>query len=78
MNWIDYREKLGIGFNDKEKSQLLKNCIFNYLNFGCASKNIEKVYYSFCFMTGTFMETRDKFKFKFIEIFIKMQYLFKM
>ena len=78
MNWIDYREKLGIGFNDKEKTKMLKNYIINYLNLGYGSKNIEKVYYSFCFMTGTFMETGDMFKFKFIEIFIKMQYLFKM
>ena len=25
MNWIDYREKLGIGFNDDEKFKMLKN-----------------------------------------------------
>lgn len=27
MNWVDYRERLGIGFNDKQKFQLLKNKI---------------------------------------------------
>lgn len=32
MKWIDYREKLGIGFNDEEKFQMLKNIIMVYLN----------------------------------------------
>ena len=27
MNWVDYRERLGIGFNDNQKFQLLKNKI---------------------------------------------------
>lgn len=27
MNWIDYREKLGIGFNDNEKFKILSNII---------------------------------------------------
>ena len=24
MKWVDYREKLGIGFNDEQKFQMLK------------------------------------------------------
>ncbi len=31
MNWIDYREKLGIGFNDEEKLKMCKNRIENML-----------------------------------------------
>lgn len=34
MKWIDYREKLGIAFNDEEKFRLLKNkvcCFLRYL-----------------------------------------------
>lgn len=31
MDWIDYREKLGIGFNDDEKTILLRNKIANFL-----------------------------------------------
>ena len=48
---------------------MLKNHIINYLDFVYESKKIEKVYKDFCFMTGKSMETRDKFKFKFYEIF---------
>lgn len=28
MKWIDYREKLGIGFNDKQKIDMLRNKLF--------------------------------------------------
>lgn len=28
MKWIDYREKLGIGFNDKQKFDMLRNKLF--------------------------------------------------
>lgn len=31
MNFIDYREKLGIGFNDEEKFKYLKTIIFNVI-----------------------------------------------
>ena len=33
MKWIDYREKLGLGFNDAEKTQMLKNRIHQLCNF---------------------------------------------
>lgn len=32
MKWIDYREKLGIGFNDSEKRIMINNKITNRLN----------------------------------------------
>ena len=32
MNWIDYREKLGIGFEDSSKFQMCKNRIENMLS----------------------------------------------
>ena len=31
MKWIDYREKLGIGFEDEEKFGMLKNKVLNYI-----------------------------------------------
>lgn len=31
MDWLDYREKLGIGFNDKEKVKYFYNKISNVL-----------------------------------------------
>ncbi len=33
MKWIDYREKLGIGFNDEQKFIMLKNKFFNIIDF---------------------------------------------
>lgn len=32
MDWLDYREKLGIGFYDEKKYNFFKNKIFNVLN----------------------------------------------
>lgn len=32
MDWIDYREKLGIGFDDKEKSRLFYSRMSNILD----------------------------------------------
>lgn len=31
MDYIDYRKKIGIGFNDKEKEPYFRHCIFNHL-----------------------------------------------
>lgn len=31
MDYIDYRKKIGIGFNDKEKETYFRHCIFNHL-----------------------------------------------
>lgn len=32
MKWVDYREKLGIGFNDEKKFQMFKNIVTVYLS----------------------------------------------
>ena len=52
MDWIDYREKLGIGLNDDQKKKFFINNIFNFLN------NIDifissGVYLKYCLTTGT-------------------------
>ena len=59
MDWIDYREKLGIGFNDEDKVQYFMTKILNVLGGISASMNrqiTEVEYYTFCNMTGTIME----------------------
>ena len=33
MKWIDYRKKLGIGFDDEQKFNALKNKIINFIDF---------------------------------------------
>ena len=33
MEWTDYREKLGIGFNDKEKAKMLIIKLCNYIEY---------------------------------------------
>ena len=57
MNYIDYREKLGIGFCDEQKFKYLKTKVFNVLNaisrelyFGCIDFD---EYFAFCDLTGT-------------------------
>lgn len=32
MKWVDYREKLGIGFNDKQKFKMLSAMLKNYVD----------------------------------------------
>ena len=51
MNWIDYREKLGIGFNDDEKFKMLKNKTSIFLDlFG--PRYSEDSYKSYAIMVG--------------------------
>lgn len=53
MKWVDYREKLGIGFSDIQKSAILANKISNYLQYDNAVSGYSKNdYYEFCSMTG--------------------------
>ena len=54
MDWIDYREKLGIGFADSDKFSYFITKIFNHLNL-LASSNFLTIgeYCSFCNMTGS-------------------------
>lgn len=57
LDIIDYRDKLGIGFNDQEKFELMVTQVFNTLNSlhgfaeHCAMSYME--YYLFCNATGT-------------------------
>ena len=58
MDWIDYREKLGIGFNDNNKVQYFYSKMFNILEdikpFMTSQINDEE-YFNFCNTTGTRM-----------------------
>ena len=64
MNWLDYREKLGIGFNDKQRASLF---ITNTLTVCTKVKDEnddvvnEEEYLTFCTMTGT--EYEDAYDF---------------
>lgn len=51
MDWIDYREKLGIGFCDKEKLKYLQVNINNHLET-IAEKVSFQDYFNFCNMAG--------------------------
>ena len=56
MDFIDYREKLGIGFCDKDKFKYFKTKIFNVLNIVSKDYSSEcmdsEEYYTFCNITG--------------------------
>lgn len=56
MDFIDYREKLGIGFNDNNKFKYFKQKVFNVLNIisdDCYSGCIDyDEYFRFCDITG--------------------------
>lgn len=61
MDFVDYREKLGIGFSDEQKYQLLLTKIFNMLNGLIYEKTAEldfKEYWAFCSETGSQVEPR--------------------
>ena len=58
MDWLDYREKLGIGFDDEQKTTMFTNKIFNILNLILSSGESRyqisnEEYIEFCNMTGT-------------------------
>ena len=59
MNWLDYREQLGIGFNDEQKTQYFLTKMFNILENIKTEMYIqisESEYYKFCNTTGTPMQ----------------------
>lgn len=59
MDWIDYREKLGIGFADHDKVEYFMVKMFNLLDDVVAemrSQIDENEYYTFCNVTGTPMQ----------------------
>lgn len=60
MDWLDYREKLGIGFKDKEKFSFFLNKIHNVVEDSSdqmRSQIDENEYFSFCNMTGTRLQS---------------------
>ena len=61
MDWVDYREKLGIGFNDTDRTKYLITKIFNILDdlsYDMNSQISGDEYFCFCNMTGTDMDHR--------------------
>lgn len=60
MDWLDYREKLGIGFDDEEKKSFFYIILFNVLNtIVNESKGQLSVaeYFDFCRTTGSEINT---------------------
>ena len=57
MDLLDYREKLGIGFNDGEKERFFKKILFNSLDSLAKAETTrlqinEQEYFNFCNMVG--------------------------
>ncbi|MBR5114477.1 MAG: hypothetical protein IK101_04185 [Oscillospiraceae bacterium] len=53
MKWIDYRNKLGIGFSDNRKAKLLRNKIANLIENDTINEYYTtNDYYQFCLMVG--------------------------
>lgn len=62
MDWIDYREELGIGFSDRDKVEHFMTKMFNILDdLGDESRMqiSEDEYYTFCNVTGISMRHGD-------------------
>ena len=56
MDWIDYRKKLGVGFDDEKKVRYFMTKIFNILSDikpEMRSQINESEYFDFCNITGT-------------------------
>ena len=50
MKWVDYREQLGIGFDDDEKSRMLSTVIQNYVQQVLEDSYSENSYLNYCQM----------------------------
>ena len=62
MNWLDYREQLGLGFSDEQKAQYFLAKIINTLEHIKQDMYVqisEEEYYTFCNITGTRMNTKS-------------------
>lgn len=60
MDWIDYREKLGIGFDDSDKTKIFYTRVSNAMTMLVANPDnyvTSEEYYRFCHETGTPVET---------------------
>ena len=52
MKWVDYREKLGIGFNDNDKCKMLSNMLTNYVENCLGECYDEGSHLNYCQMLG--------------------------
>lgn len=53
MKWVDYRERLGIGFNDIRKAEALANKVSTFIEYGGMNSDYSyDSYYQFCMMVG--------------------------
>ena len=52
MKWIDYREKLGIGFDDSGKFKILSTVLQNYIEQTIRDSYSEQSYLNYCQMIG--------------------------
>ena len=52
MKWIDYREKLGVGFNDNQKYKMLSAMLKNYVDNVIEENYGESSYFNYCQMVG--------------------------
>lgn len=52
MKWVDYREKLGIGFDDDEKFRMLSNMLQNYVENRLGEGYDEVSHLNYCQMVG--------------------------
>lgn len=51
MKWVDYREKLGIGFNDEQKFKMLSNMMQNFI-YDVGNSYSKSAFFEYCMMTG--------------------------
>lgn len=53
MKWVDYRQKLGIGFSDNAKALMLSKKIASFISHGALNEDYSSNdYYRFCLMVG--------------------------
>lgn len=52
MKWVDYREKLGIGFDDSQKFKMLSTILKNYVKNVVGDNFNENSYLKYCQMVG--------------------------
>lgn len=63
MKWVDYREKLGIGFDDEGKFRILSTALQNYVEMVVRDSYDENSYLSYCQMVGeTYWEHRRPYQ----------------
>lgn len=62
MKWVDYREQLGIGFNDNQKFIMLKSRIITFINLVRKEKCYsESAFNQYLFMVGEIQTDYDQY-----------------